>query len=160
MKSADGVLSWVAVGVGGLVGTGLRLGIDLLLPHAVDEIPWSTLLVNAVGSYALGFLVAAVWPRVPRWIGSGIGVGLLGSFTTFSAYAVAAVGIARGDFTSSHLATGDLGLSLLLVAGGFLSAVFFAWLGLASGRVQIRYRPHTADEVLRELTEQEEREEE
>ena len=41
-----------------------------------------------------------------------------------------------------------------------LSAVFFAWLGLASGRTAIRYRPRTADDVRRELDAEDERDEE
>ncbi len=59
--------------VGGLVGTGLRLGIDALLPHGDDGFPLSTLLINVAGSFALGMLVepglaggAGVAARGPR----------------------------------------------------------------------------------------------
>lgn len=75
----------LAVVVGGLVGTALRLGIDALLPHGPSGFPLSTLLINLVGSFALGLLVARVWPTAPGWLRAGLGTGLLGTFTTFSA---------------------------------------------------------------------------
>ena len=59
----------------------------LLGPATVAAFPWATLVVNVVGSFAMGLLAG--------WLarhGSGsetwrllVGVGLLGGFTTFSA---------------------------------------------------------------------------
>ncbi len=159
MKSAARVLPWVAVAVGGFLGTGLRYGIDLLLPHTIGEVPWSTLLINAVGTFALGLLVPLVYPRVPGWIASGLGVGVLGGFTTFSAYAVSVVALDRGGLLTG--VPGDVLESLLVLAGGFLSCLFFAWLGLASGRTAVRYREGTtAEDIERELNGPDERDEE
>ncbi len=75
----------LAVLLGGLVGTGLRIALDTLIPHQDAQFPWSTLLINLVGSFALAFLVARVWPTAPAWLRAGLGTGVLGSFTTFSA---------------------------------------------------------------------------
>ena len=161
MQPGERTLPWIAVAVGGFLGTGARAAIDLLLPHATGEVPWSTLLINALGCFALGILVPLVYPRVPGWVASGLGVGVLGGFTTYSAYAVAIVAIARGGIvTGDPLAPGDLWESVLVLAGGFLSALFFAWLGLASGRTATRYKARTADEVVRELDAEDERDEE
>ena len=81
----------LAVLAGGAVGTGLRLTIDVLLPHGPSDLPIGTFLINLVGSFALGVLVARLWPLAPEWLRAGLGPGLLGSFTTFSAVAVSAV---------------------------------------------------------------------
>ena len=81
----------LAVAIGGVLGTAARLGLDTVLPHPHDAFPWSTLIVNVVGSLALGFLVARVWPNAPDWLRAGLGAGVLGSFTTFSAVAVAMI---------------------------------------------------------------------
>lgn len=81
----------LAVLVGGVVGTGLRLIIDVLLPHGGATLPIGTFLINLAGSFALGVLIARLWPIAPEWLRVGLGPGLLGSFTTFSALAVSAV---------------------------------------------------------------------
>ncbi|MFL0711350.1 MAG: fluoride efflux transporter FluC [Microcella pacifica] len=78
----------LAVFVGGLIGTTLRVLLDLAIVHDLEEFALSTLLVNLVGAFVLGLLVAALWPRVPGWVRVGLGPGILGSFTTFSALAV------------------------------------------------------------------------
>lgn len=82
-RSADAARTVAAVFVGGLVGTGLRVAVDSLIPG-----PIATLVVNVVGSLVLGFLVARLWPTASAWLKAGLGAGLLGSFTTFSAVAV------------------------------------------------------------------------
>jgi fluoride exporter len=115
----------VAVVVGGILGTGLRILLDAVLPHHDDQFPWSTLFINVVGSLALGVLVARVWPVAPAWLRAGLGAGFLGSFTTFSAFAVSLVTLTRAGF----------GLHALLylvvsVAAGLAAAL----LGLSLGR--------------------------
>ena len=115
----------LAVFVGGLIGTGLRLGVDALLPHDVPgTFPWSTLLVNVAGSFALGLLVARVWPTAPAWMRFGLGTGLLGSFTTFSALIASLVQL---SFAFPAVAVVYLGMSIVLGLGA-------AWLGLRLGR--------------------------
>ena len=64
-----------------------------------DSFPSGTLLVNALGSFLLGFLMAlaASSPQLPaNWkapILTALGVGFLGSFTTFSSFAVESITI-------------------------------------------------------------------
>ncbi len=115
----------VAVFAGGTLGTGLRLLLDLLLPHEETGFPLSTLLVNIAGSFALGMLVSLLWRRVPDWLRAGLGAGLIGSFTTFSGVAVSLV--AQGSHGLWALAGGYLALSLVL---GLAAAA----LGLRLGR--------------------------
>ena len=86
----------LAVVIGGMLGTAARLTIDTLLPHGDRDFPVSTLVINMVGSFALGLLVARVWPSAAPWLRAGLGVGLLGSFTTFSALAVSTVTLGFG----------------------------------------------------------------
>ncbi len=124
----------LAVAAGGLAGTALRLGVDTLLPHARDGFPVSTLLVNVLGSLALGILVARVWPSASEWLRGGLGTGLLGSFTTFSAVAAAMLEL--------PLATAALYLALSVVLG--LAA---ALLGLRLGRRGDAGAPTPIDQV-------------
>jgi len=117
-------LELAAVFVGGLIGTSLRLLIDLALTHDLDEFALSTLLVNTLGAFALGLLVAALWPRVPGWMRAGLGPGILGSFTTFSALAVSVVALTQaGDLVGAVLSV------VLSIGLGMLAA----WAGLTLG---------------------------
>jgi CrcB protein len=113
-----------AVAVGGMLGTALRMAIDSALPHAPSAFPVSTLLLNTLGSLVLGLLVGWLWPRAKPWLRFGLGTGLLGSFTTFSAVVVSL--IALGDASQWVLAAVYLATTLLFG----LSA---AWVGLRVG---------------------------
>lgn len=117
-------LELAAVFVGGLIGTSLRLLIDLALAHDLDEFALSTLLVNTLGAFALGLLVAALWPRVPGWVRAGLGPGILGSFTTFSALAVSVVALGQAGDPVGAVLTVVLSLGLGMLA---------AWAGLTLG---------------------------
>lgn len=70
------------VGLGGAFGAMLRYGVNELLS---GSFPWGTLLVNSVGSLLLGCIVgAALSPEM----GLLFGTGVMGAFTTMSAYSV------------------------------------------------------------------------
>jgi CrcB protein len=115
-----------AVLAGGVIGTGARWGLDTLVPHTNTTFPVSTILINVVGAFALGLLVSAVWssPRTPSWAKAGLGSGVLGSFTTFSAFASSVVLEARAGLWM--LAAGYLVATLVL---GFGAAALGLWLG-------------------------------
>jgi fluoride exporter len=102
----------LAVLMGGAVGTALRLGIDAIIPHGDTDFPASTLAINAFGAFVLALLVGRVWPTAPGWLRAGLGAGLLGSFTTFSALAVSLVSLTAAGFGMLALAAAALGLRL------------------------------------------------
>ncbi len=82
-----GLVSLLAVAAGGAVGALLRHGVDVAFPVAVLGFPWPTLLVNVAGSATLAALgVAPAVRRRPALAGL-LGPGVIGGFTTFSAYA-------------------------------------------------------------------------
>jgi CrcB protein len=110
----------LAVLIGGLLGTGLRLATASLIAPG-GAFPWSTLLVNVVGSFALGFLVARVWPTAPAWLRAGLGTGVLGSFTTFSAVVVSLLTLTGAG--SALLAGVYLIVSLVLGLAAALAGV-------------------------------------
>jgi len=110
----------VAVIAGALVGTALRVGIDTIVGT-----PLSTLGINIVGSFALGLLVARVWPTASPVLRAALGPGLLGTFTTFSAVAVAVVDLTANDEWMSALA---------YLAATVLGGLAAAFLGLRLGR--------------------------
>lgn len=119
MKAASvpGWRAWVAVAVGALAGTELRYGLGLLFPEASGAVPWTTLSINVGGSFILAALTT-LWiarPRTAFWLRAGIGPGLLGSFTTFSAVVFSIDQQARNGHHAAWLVY--LGLSLVLGLG-------------------------------------------
>lgn len=94
--SLSPLVATLNVAVGGAFGAALRyqLGRSMtgwLGSDAMTVFPWATLAVNAVGSLLMGFL--AGWLAF-RGGESGeqlrllLGIGLLGGFTTFSAFSL------------------------------------------------------------------------
>jgi CrcB protein len=117
----------IAVFCGGLLGTLLRLMVDLALPHSSPgEISGSTVVVNILGSFALGVVVAHFWlmPATPEWVKLSVGPGLLGSFTTFSAIALNVVGAVDETRPVD---------SVLALGGSVICGLVAAWAGLRLG---------------------------
>lgn len=87
--------------------------------------PYGTLIVNIAGSLLLGFVVALATERLAlspqtRLL---IVVGFLGSFTTFSSYAVESLALLRGGgFWSAAL--NILGNNLLALAAALAGSYF------------------------------------
>lgn len=118
--------AYFAVAVGGLIGTGLRLGFDLAFPHADGDFPVETLVINLGGAFALGLLAGGLWRArsTPAWVKAGVGAGLLGSFTTLSAVAAAVLVLGRDG--AWWTAAGYLAAS---VVGGLAAAALGLRLG-------------------------------
>lgn len=110
--------------IGGALGTALRILLDIILSLVFATFSLgSTMFINAVGSFVLGFLVAGLWtkPKTPRWLKVGIGPGLLGGFTTFSGVMLQALLIQNPVTTAAFLA--------LSIATSLFAAVLGIWLG-------------------------------
>lgn len=113
-----------SVALGGVIGTAIRLTLDTVIPHTDSSFPWDTLIINVVGSFALAMLVGVLWVRTstPQWLKAGLGTGLIGSFTTFSAVIVSLVAEAvHGEWM---MAVAYLAASLLLGFGAAALALF------------------------------------
>lgn len=76
--------------VGGSIGTAARLAIGLLLPD-VGGVPLATIVVNVLGSLLIGLLAA----RLPgaTELRLLLGTGVLGGFTTYSAFMTGTVAL-------------------------------------------------------------------
>ena len=112
MSSYSPVLASLNVALGGAIGAVMRyqLGRGMtwwLGPQAVSLFPWATLAANAIGSLAMGLL--AGWLAFRGAAGAEqmrllVGVGLLGGFTTFSAFSLEMVlMIERGQYLFAAL---------------------------------------------------------
>ena len=81
-------MTTLCVAIGGTLGVLARFGVGRLTLHH-EQLIWSTVAINIIGSFLLGLLVAEHW--FGRDVREGIGVGFLGGLTTFSTFSVQAV---------------------------------------------------------------------
>ncbi len=112
------------VAAGGAIGAMLRFATVLGAARAFGVgFPFGTMAVNVAGSFAMGFLVIVLTAR-----GSGLHPfllsGILGGFTTFSAFSLDAVTLwERGDaFQAGLYVCASVILSILALAVGALLA--------------------------------------
>jgi fluoride exporter len=122
-------MSYLWVAIGGAIGSVTRYACAALGVRLFGAaFPWSTLFVNASGSFAIGVLAALLTadgrPLVTGDMRAFLMVGLLGGFTTFSAFSLETLSLARnGDWTVA-------GTNIIASVALCLVAV---WLGYQSG---------------------------
>jgi len=121
------------VATGGALGSWLRylvgrVWVLAIGPAAASAFPWATLTVNVAGSFAMGLL--AGW--LTRFGAHGenwrllLGVGVLGGFTTFSAFSL--------DF-ALLVQRGTLGMAAIYVAISLAAGFTGLFSGLYAMRV-------------------------
>ena len=115
-------MTTASVAIGGLIGVLARYGITRLTLHT-EALIWSTVAINVAGSFLLGLLAAEHW--FSRDVREGLGVGLLGGFTTFSTFSVQVVLEADG---------GKPGKAFAYVVASVVGGIAAAAAGYALGR--------------------------
>ena len=120
----------VAVALGGAFGSSARylFGIVALRWYGPD-LPWGTIVINIAGSLAIGFVGEAA---VRHALGASpmlrlfLMVGVLGGFTTFSAFSLEALGLITNR--APAVALGYILASVVL-------SILACYVGLVMGRV-------------------------
>jgi fluoride exporter len=121
-------VTYLLVAVFGAAGAVSRYAVDGWITDAArGQFPWGTFVINVAGAFALGLLVALTTERLlphPNWR-IAVGIGFLGSFTTFSTYAYESIKLAED---------GAVGLALVNSVGMVALGLLAAFAGLALGR--------------------------
>jgi CrcB protein len=131
----------LAVALGGGLGACARYELELAFaPTTPPGFPWVTLLINLVGSFALGLvltLVIDVWPPT-RYVRAFVGIGFLGGFTTFSTFTVESARLLGNGQVVAALAYIVVSLAGGVVACGLGYGAALAWGRVLSGGVRRR----------------------
>lgn len=117
----------LSVAAGGALGASLRFltGVGLLRLMGPTSFPVAIITVNVLGSFLMGVFVVLAAQRGLTYLSPFVMTGLLGGFTTFSAFSLEAVTLYE---------RGDVGQAVLYV----LASVVLSILGLMAGLVVAR----------------------
>ena len=114
--------------MGGAIGAGARHLVNVGFGRLLGvHFPWSTLFVNIVGSFVMGILVEAIALRFGGSVElrTFLATGILGGFTTFSAFSLDAYLL---------MTRGDTMQAALYVAGSVVLSILGLFLGLTLTR--------------------------
>ncbi|PJE96948.1 camphor resistance protein CrcB [Streptomyces carminius] len=116
-----------AVAAGGALGATARYALISAWPAPPGGLPWATLAVNTAGSALLGVLMVLVaeYGRGHPLARPFLGTGVLGGFTTCSAYALDTVTL---------LERGAAGTASAYLGGTLAAALGAVWAGAAAAR--------------------------
>jgi len=118
-----------AVAIGGAAGAVMRwLAASGVQRMVGGSFPWGTFAVNALGSFALGFLFVWLLERstASELVRLAITVGFMGAFTTFSTYSLESVRL---------LQEGAFSMAFGNIAGQVIVCLLLTWLGVQLARV-------------------------
>lgn len=106
-----------AIAAGGAIGATCRWATLAALPVA-GPFPWTTLLVNVVGSLLLGALLAEEWahPNARLVLHDAGAIGFCGGLTTFSTYAVETVDLMRSQHGGTAVAYTVVSIVVSIIA--------------------------------------------
>lgn len=116
------LLVFLGAGIGGV----MRHGVNLAALRALGPaFPWATLAVNVAGSFLMGLLAGWLALKAPGDAGHPLrlflATGVLGGFTTFSAFSLDAVILWQRSETG--LAIAYMGGSVILSIAGLLAGL-------------------------------------
>src|SRR5688572_10826122 len=132
LDDLGGAVTWLAVAIGGAIGSMARYGVGLLVQERFSpaRFPVATAAVNLAGCFVIGLLAGLnasdrMTLRVPAR--EFVFVGLLGGFTTFSAFGLETLTLLRGN--APGVAVANIALQVI---GGLV----LAWIGYSLGARQ------------------------
>ena len=126
------MLTYFWVALGGAIGSVARLWLSVHVALLTGlAFPWGTILVNIIGSLVIGFVATLTGPNgrvvVPVEAQAFVMVGLCGGFTTFSAFSLQTLELARAGRLLDAGANIVLSVAACLIAvgvGHWLAALF------------------------------------
>ena len=111
--------SLLQVALGGAIGSSLRYLSNVGAMRWIGPgFPWATLFVNILGSFVMGLIVELLAQRGGHQYAPLLMTGILGGFTTFSAFSLDTMAIwQRGDHALAVVyVAASVGLSLAAIA--------------------------------------------
>lgn len=110
----------IVVALGGAIGSVLRYWFSIWLAPVSRDLPWSTIVVNIIGSFAIAFFgaltIASSRFEVPEIWRIAFLVGVCGGFTTFSSFSMQTFDLLRLGMPGRALLNVSISLFVCLAA--------------------------------------------
>jgi len=121
---------YLLVAIGGALGSVARYGTGVLVGRMwSSSFPLGTMLINIVGSLAMGLFIGFLARTTPSWQSDArlfVAVGILGGFTTFSSFSLDAIAmIERGEWAQAAFYVA--GSVLVGLVGLYVGLLLFRW---------------------------------
>ena len=129
MVNARVMTIWLAVAVGGAIGSMFRYGVGQLTTNVLGTTPvLATFAVNVSGSFLLGIFYTLCNERLITSIELRvlIGVGLIGGYTTFSTFSFETIGL---------IESGESIKAITNILANLLFGISAAYLGILIGKI-------------------------
>ena len=111
----------IYVALGGALGAVGRYGVNVTTTRLFGPgFPWGTVTVNVLGSFLMGVIVVALAHKGGMRFAPFLMTGVLGGFTTFSAFSLDTVALVeRGDMVQAALyVIGTVVVGLMAIFAG------------------------------------------
>ncbi len=124
-----------AVALGGALGAPARYGVAQAVHITPGTFPWGTFWINISGSFALGIVLGLLLERFPpsRYLRPFVATGFLGTFTTYSTFAVE---------TDLLVKNGHVAVALAYALASVMAGCASVWAGLVLARAAPVTRRH------------------
>lgn len=119
----------ILVGLAGFAGTAMRYWLtDISAKRLGETFPVGTLIVNLTGCLLAGLLFYLTLERysLSETMRAVVFIGLLGGFTTFSAFGLQTFALLRG---------GQMGLALMNIGLSNVVGLLMVWIGYSLAKV-------------------------
>lgn len=119
------MLNYIAIFVGGGLGSLLRYSISLGVKKEITAFPLATFLANMLACVLLGYFIGMQLrqPLSSAWYPL-LATGFCGGFSTFSTFSAE---------NFQLLQQGNLGMVLLNIVGSIVLGLFAVWIGIKLG---------------------------
>ncbi len=113
--------TYLLIALGGALGSVGRFWFsNLIAEHFGERFPWGTILVNVLGSFAIGLFATLTEPG-GRWLVAPVKreffmIGICGGYTTFSSFSLQTLALARNGEWLYAGANAVLSVALCLAA--------------------------------------------
>ena len=99
----------------------------MIAARLAGSFPWGTFIVNVLGSAVIGYVLASSDARLSPAARQFLSVGILGGFTTFSAFSAQTLALLQG---------GKIQIAALYAIASVLVCLLGCWSGWALGQLR------------------------